>query len=203
MMSTIYPVFSSEPGFANQFPAFETGFTPWDASDLFSIFNSSVGEPVETKPDFEKPTSDQTQSQSNSSSSSDKSQNRFVSDLFASDIGERREKRKISNRESARRSRMRKQQHLENLRRQLNRLRIENRELANRIRYVMYHCQRARTENDRLRLEHRILVQKLSNIRQVLISWQIQQTPTYATWPCNDSTVMTEQDPSIISNLVV
>ncbi|XP_010559269.1 PREDICTED: bZIP transcription factor 2 [Tarenaya hassleriana] len=200
MMSTIPPVFSSEPGLANPFPAFETGFTPWDGSDIFSMFNSSEDEPVETKPGFEKHTSPQTQAQTNSSSGSDdKSQNRFVSDM-----DERRKKRKISNRESARRSRMRKQKHLENMRTQLNRLRIENRELTNRLRYVVYHCQRARAENDHLWLEHRILVEKLSNMRHVSMLRRMQQASENATWPCNDSTVVTaQQNPSMLRNHVV
>ena len=82
---------------------------------------------------------------------------------------------------------MRKQKHLENLRNQVNRLRVENRELTNRLRFVLYHFQRVRTENDRLRSEHAMLRQKLYDTRLLR---QLQQfsTPattntTTTTWP--------------------
>ncbi|XP_022774116.1 G-box-binding factor 1-like [Durio zibethinus] len=62
-------------------------------------------------------------------------------------IDERKRRRMMPNRESARRSRMRKQKHLENLRNEVNRFSIENRELTNRLRFVWYHCHRVRKDN--------------------------------------------------------
>ncbi|KAK6287724.1 hypothetical protein POUND7_013903 [Theobroma cacao] len=103
----------------------------------------------------------------------------------------------ISNRESARRSRMRKQKHLENLRNQVNRLRIENRELTNRLRFVLYHCHRVRTDNDRLRSEYSMLQQKFWDIRQILLFKQLQQFSS--AWPCNNVTAMSEQTPPLIT----
>ncbi|ESQ45557.1 hypothetical protein EUTSA_v10010997mg, partial [Eutrema salsugineum] len=154
MMSTISPVFSSEPCLINPAPAFETGFTPWDISHLFSVFDT----PIDLVPDNESPVSDNNYL------------NRASSDIAPTDkTDDRRKKRKLSNRESAKRSRVKKQKHLEEMSIQLNQLKIENRELTNQLRYVLYHCERAKTENDRLRLENRILHDKLLNIRQVLI----------------------------------
>lgn len=205
MMSSISPVCSSEPIFTNHVPALETGFTPWDASDLFSIFDSPVS-PMEVNPGLEKITnSSQIQNQSYPTPClEDKPLNRTGSNGAFSDKDERRKKRKLSNRESARRSRMKKQKHLEDIRSQLNQLKTENRVLVNRLRYVLDQCQRAKVENDRLRLEHRILHENLFNLRQALMLRQIQQSSTCATWSCINSTVVTvRQNPSMIENHVI
>lgn len=198
-MSTISPVFLSEPLLPNHVPALETGFTPWDASDLFSIFNSPVS-PMEVNPGLEKTNPSQIQNQSYSTPGlKDKPLNRTGSNGVSSDKDERQKKRKLSNRKSAQRSRARKQKHLEEMRSKLNQLKIENLELENRVRYVLYHCQREKMENDRLRLEHRILHEKLLNLRQALVMRQIQQSSTCATWSCVNSTVVTvQQNPSMI-----
>ncbi|CAL0311600.1 unnamed protein product [Lupinus luteus] len=66
-------------------------------------------------------------------------------------VEERRRRRVISNRESARRSRMRKQRHLENLRNQVNLFRVDNREIKTRLQFLVNHCNHVRTENDCLR----------------------------------------------------
>ncbi|CAI0430563.1 unnamed protein product [Linum tenue] len=121
---------------------------------------------------------------------------------------ERRRRRMISNRESARRSRMRKQRHLENLRNQANRLRAENRELSTRLRFVSYHSNRVRTDNERLRSEHTMLRHKLSNIRQILTFRQLTNQFAVATsaWPCNNivhptaAAAAAEQFPSLIAS---
>ncbi|XWS45113.1 hypothetical protein CRYUN_Cryun15aG0108900 [Craigia yunnanensis] len=169
------------------FPAFESGFTPWewDCSELFST-TQSIG-PARSGSGLD----DANQNQTYSNSFSDEP-NQPVSI-----IDERKRRRMISNRESARRSRMRKQKHVENLRNQVNRLRIENRELTNRLRFVLYHCHRVRTDNDRLRSEYSMLRQKLSDIRQILLFKQLQQFSS--AWPCNNVTVMSEQTPSLIT----
>ncbi|XP_019086601.1 PREDICTED: light-inducible protein CPRF2-like [Camelina sativa] len=88
---------------------------------------------------------------------------------------ERKRKRMESNRESAKRSRMRKQSHIDNLRNQVNRLDLENRELGNRLRLVLHQLQRVNTDNNRLVTEQEILRLRLSEMRRVLIIRQLQQ----------------------------
>ncbi|VVB18172.1 unnamed protein product [Arabis nemorensis] len=204
-MSSISPVFPSEPVLANHVPALESGFTPWDdASDLFSIFDSPVS-PAEINPGLEKKNPCQIQNQSYFNPRlKDIPLNRTGSNDAFSENDERRKKRKLSNRESARRSREKKQKHLEDMSSQLNQLKIENQALVNQFRYVLDQCQRAKMENARLRLEHHILHEKLLNLRQALVLRQIQQSSTCATWSCINSTVVTvQQNPSMITNHVI
>ncbi|KAL4354488.1 hypothetical protein GQ457_06G044070 [Hibiscus cannabinus] len=182
MLSTVPTFFSSGSLFDNDpFPAFENGFTPWDHfPELFSTSQTTGPDAVSDEP---------TQDQNNSNSGSDE-----PNQPDPSVIDERKRRRMISNRESARRSRMRKQKHLENLRNQVNRLRVENRELTNRLRSVMYHCHRVTTDNDRLRSEHSILRRKLLDMHQILMLKQLQQFSS--AWPCNNVvTVMSDQTP--------
>lgn len=187
MLSTVPAIFSTETMLGSDpFPAFEGGFTPWDCPVLFSTTTQSTG-PARSGSGSDDPN----QNQTNSNSGSDEPNQAIPM------IDERKRRRMISNRESARRSRMRKQKHLENLRNQVNRLRVENRELTNRLRFVLYHCQRVRTDNDRLRSERSILQQKLSDIRQFLVLKQLQQFSS--AWPCNNVTVMSEQTPPLIT----
>ncbi|KAK4352217.1 hypothetical protein RND71_027735 [Anisodus tanguticus] len=68
-------------------------------------------------------------------------------------LEERKRRRKMSNRESARRSRFRKKKHLDNLEDKVDRLKVENRELKNRLCVVTHHCQAAQRETDWLILE--------------------------------------------------
>ncbi|XVF59225.1 hypothetical protein PTKIN_Ptkin07bG0258600 [Pterospermum kingtungense] len=187
MLSTVPAIFSTETMLGNDpFSAFEGGFTPWDCPEIFSPTTQST-EPAKSGSGWDEPN----QNQINSNSGSDEP-NQPVSI-----IDERKRRRMISNRESARRSRMRKQKHLENLRNQVNRLRVENRELTNRLRFVLYHCHRVRTDNDRLRSEYSMLQQKLSDIHQILLFKQLQQFSS--AWPCNNVTVMSEQTPPLIT----
>jgi len=108
-------------------------------------------------------------------------------------LDERKRRRMISNRESARRSRMRKKKHLENLRNQVNRLRIGNRELENRLRLVTHHGQLVRRENDRFVSESAMLRQRLWAIHQVLLVRELQPFSASA-WPCNSITSINEQN---------
>ncbi|XP_068655305.1 bZIP transcription factor 44-like [Aristolochia californica] len=87
---------------------------------------------------------------------------------------DRKRRRKISNRESARRSRMRKQKHLDDLRSQANRLRLDNREMANRLNLALQHNEMLRQENDRLRSESQELRRKLQDIRRFLLFRRLQ-----------------------------
>ncbi|EEF28805.1 basic leucine zipper 4 [Ricinus communis] len=201
MLSTVSASFlSPDSMIGNPFASFESGFTPWDdcsqffENNLDSQYSSTkaAGSTSGSEEPNEPNRSDPTPANSNSSSDQEPNQR-----TVASVIDERKRRRMISNRESARRSRMRKQKHLENLRNQVNRLRVENREMTNRLRFVLYHWQSVRRENDQLRSEHSMLRQKLSNIRQILMFRQLQQFTS--AWPCNN-TVTTEQiPPSLIT----
>lgn len=82
---------------------------------------------------------------------------------------ERRRRRMISNRESARRSRMRKQRYLEELRAEVNRLRSENRALENRFGALVHCCLLFRRDNDRLQSESAALNRRLSRLRRILL----------------------------------
>ncbi|POO00666.1 Basic-leucine zipper transcription factor [Trema orientale] len=214
MISTFPSIFpSSDSILGNPFPSFDGGFTPWDCRELFpatpplkpadDTSNSiSSGDILVQSP---KPimSGSGSGSEDPNSNRSDSKPEQTGPNRAVSVVDERKRRRMISNRESARRSRMRKQKHLENLRNQVNRLRVENRELTNRLRFVLYHYQRVRTENGRLRSEHVALRQKLYDIRQILLFRQFQQfsspatTTTTTTWPCN--TVISEQTPSLIT----
>ncbi|BAS86585.1 ocs element-binding factor 1 [Oryza sativa Japonica Group] len=79
----------------------------------------------------------------------------------------RRQRRKVSNRLSARRSRARKQQRLEELRGESARLRAENRELAARLHAVARHGLAARCQNARLRAEAAALARRLLALQRL------------------------------------
>ena len=83
-------------------------------------------------------------------------------------VAERKRRRMISNRESARRSRWRKKRHLENLTAELNRLNQLNRSLKSRLELAARHCHVAWTENDRLSLEFLALRSTLSELHRNL-----------------------------------
>ncbi|KAF8050773.1 hypothetical protein N665_1883s0003 [Sinapis alba] len=109
---------------------------------------------------------------------------------------EKKRKRMESNRESAKRSRMRKQSHINNLRNQVNQLNLENRELKNRLQLFTYQLQRVSTDNNRLVTEQEILRLKLSEMRRILMIRQLQQQQQ---WELNNRRrSMTEQNPSSI-----
>ncbi|XP_020591163.1 bZIP transcription factor 2-like [Phalaenopsis equestris] len=94
---------------------------------------------------------------------------------------ERRLRRMISNRLSARRSRMRKQRHLEDLRTHLNRLKSENRDLSNRLGAVVHYSLLLRGENDRLLSEAVALYNRLTEFEHVIRFRQFQRLSSLAT----------------------
>lgn len=196
MLSTVSAVFPSvEPMPASPFQSFENGFAPWDCFDPFSSSPHQSPKPDGSSSGSDKSIqSDQNPDNSNSNSGSDDPNPQV------SVIDERKRRRMISNRESARRSRMRKQKHVENLRNQVNQLRIENRELTNRLRFVLYHSHGVRTDYDRLQSEYCTLRKKLSDMSQFLMTRQLQQFTSE--WPCNNMiTTSTEQvAPSLITS---
>ncbi|MCL7045642.1 hypothetical protein MKW94_006361 [Papaver nudicaule] len=142
--------------------AFEGGFTPWGLEDqefMSSIFLLQQ-DPIIN---------------SNSNSGSDVEPNQPASnDNVVVVDDERKKRRMISNRESARRSRMRKERHLQDLRNQMNQMKMENRELASRLAVINHSNNVLRRDNDRLRYESSFLRRRLSDIRQILIFRQLQ-----------------------------
>ncbi|TKY74953.1 Basic leucine zipper 43 [Spatholobus suberectus] len=81
---------------------------------------------------------------------------------------ERKLRRMQSNRESARRSRYRKKKHQENLTSQLNRLRIQNRELKTQLASTMHHHLLLSLHNDHLISESVALMATLSDLCGIL-----------------------------------
>ncbi|XP_010999906.1 PREDICTED: basic leucine zipper 43 [Populus euphratica] len=90
-------------------------------------------------------------------------------------IDERKRRRMVSNRESARRSRWRKKKHLEDLTQQLNRLKIQNRELQNRLGSIINQSHVLWRENGRLMSESVALEARLSDLRLVLAAMNAMQ----------------------------
>ncbi|KAK9277207.1 hypothetical protein L1049_006746 [Liquidambar formosana] len=80
-------------------------------------------------------------------------------------IDERKQRRMISNRESARRSRMRKQKHLDELWSQVVRLRTENHNLIDKLNHVSECHDRVLQENARLKEEASDLRQMFTNLQ--------------------------------------
>ncbi|KAL4279141.1 hypothetical protein GQ457_03G011430 [Hibiscus cannabinus] len=80
-------------------------------------------------------------------------------------INERKQRRMISNRESARRSRMRKQKHLDELWSQVTRLRNENHSLIDKLNHVSECHDLVLQENERLKEEASDLRQMLTDLK--------------------------------------
>lgn len=86
-------------------------------------------------------------------------------------IDERKQRRMISNRESARRSRMRKQRHLDELWSQVLRLRSENHNLLDKLNHVS-------DSHDKVVQENAKLKEEASDLRQMLTDIQISNSYT-------------------------
>lgn len=85
------------------------------------------------------------------------------------DMDERKRRRMISNRESARRSRMRKQRHLDELWSQVVRLRTENHNLIDKLNQVSESHERVVEENVRLKEE-------ASDLRRMMVDLQFSNS---------------------------
>ncbi|KAJ1412056.1 Basic-leucine zipper domain [Sesbania bispinosa] len=100
-------------------------------------------------------------------------------------IDERKHRRMISNRESARRSRMRKQKHLDELWSQVVRLRTENHNLIDKLNHMSESHDKAVQENARLKEE-------TCDLRQMIADMQIGNSfactmGDFEEVPCNTS----------------
>ncbi|KAM0062842.1 putative transcription factor bZIP family [Helianthus debilis subsp. tardiflorus] len=109
---------------------------------------------------------------------------------------ETRNKRKISNRESARRSRMRKQKHLEDVKSQVTRYKMVNHQLMERLRLVNHNGQIVQQENQWLLLELVMLQQKLNHLHILMAEPELDHTLLPSAWPCNNNvtTVFSDQN---------
>ncbi|KAK9704786.1 hypothetical protein RND81_07G010900 [Saponaria officinalis] len=90
------------------------------------------------------------------------------SDPRYANMDERKRKRMISNRESARRSRMRKQQHLDELIEQANNLKTQNTQLSQRIDTTSQLYIGIESENNVLRAQIMELTDRLRSLNSVL-----------------------------------
>lgn len=90
------------------------------------------------------------------------------SDPKYANIDERKRKRMISNRESARRSRMKKQQHLEELMSQVTQLKSENSHISQRIDSATQLYIAVESENNVLRAQLMELTDRLRSLNSLL-----------------------------------
>jgi hypothetical protein len=121
----------------------ETMFTRDEIEELFSLINQPVD-----------PSSPESGSQGS---------NRAVYSTR-----ERKIRRMQSNRESARRSRWRKKRHVENVNNDVNRLKMENRELKNQLGLTMQYNLMLSAENERLKSESMSLLARLLDLYRTL-----------------------------------
>ncbi|KAI4330239.1 hypothetical protein MLD38_028538 [Melastoma candidum] len=180
--------------------SFDPGLLPWDFPDNFSASDNEYSPNSGCGSDD--PNRDHDSPNSNSTISGDP-----PSPVPTAVVDERKMRRMLSNRESARRSRMRKQKHLENLRNQVSRLKLENREIGNRLTLFLYHGRRLRFENDQLRSDNLKLRQKLSDVCPVLLLRQQlnqhhqqqqgqEELTVPAAWTCLDNDNSASNPPS-------
>lgn len=83
-------------------------------------------------------------------------------------MDQRKRKRMQSNRESARRSRMRKQQHLDEMMAQVAQLRNENSQIGTSINIATQHLMNVEAENSVLRAQMAELSQRLQSLNDIL-----------------------------------
>ncbi|KAL7081524.1 hypothetical protein ACP275_14G045000 [Erythranthe tilingii] len=85
-----------------------------------------------------------------------------------SEEDQRKRKRMESNRESARRSRIRKQKHLDDLTAQISRMRKENNQISIGVNVTTQHCVSVEAENSVLRAQMMELTQRLHSLNEIL-----------------------------------
>ncbi|KAG9143601.1 hypothetical protein Leryth_019191 [Lithospermum erythrorhizon] len=106
---------------------------------------------------------------SNNSSTSDEADDQHHLNDLGNIIDERRQRRMISNRESARRSRMRKQRHLDELWAQVMRLRTENNNLMEKFNQVS-------ESHDKVVQENKKFKEEISDLRRMLSDIQLNNS---------------------------
>lgn len=83
-------------------------------------------------------------------------------------MDQRKRKRMISNRESARRSRMKKQKHLSELMVQVNQLKDQNNQIVTNINMVTQVCLNVEAENSVLRAQMAELSHRLQSLNEII-----------------------------------
>ncbi|OVA06207.1 Basic-leucine zipper domain [Macleaya cordata] len=83
-------------------------------------------------------------------------------------IDQRKQKRMLSNRESARRSRMRKQKHLDGLTAQVAQLRKENNQILTSLNITTQHYLNIESENSILRAQMEELSHRLQSLNEII-----------------------------------
>ncbi|CAN4107519.1 unnamed protein product [Withania somnifera] len=83
-------------------------------------------------------------------------------------MDQRKRKRMISNRESARRSRMRKQKHLDDLMAQVSTLRKENNQILTSMNVTTQHFLNVEAENSILRAQLSELIHRLQSLNEII-----------------------------------
>ncbi|XXG84430.1 hypothetical protein AAC387_Pa10g1945 [Persea americana] len=83
-------------------------------------------------------------------------------------MDQRKQRRMLSNRESARRSRMRKQKHLDDLINQATQLKAENSQIMTRVNIATQHYAAIESENTILRTQVMELTERLQSLNSVL-----------------------------------
>ncbi|KAK8529951.1 hypothetical protein V6N13_102841 [Hibiscus sabdariffa] len=83
-------------------------------------------------------------------------------------MNERKRKRMISNRESARRSRMRKQKHLDDLQAQVTQLRHDSHQILTRVNITTQHYLNVEAENSVLRAQANELSHRLQSLNEII-----------------------------------
>lgn len=103
---------------------------------------------------------------------SDKSDNPCGSNEMVEPVDERKRRRTLSNRESAKRSRLRKKRRFEELTEEVNQLNLKNQELKNRLANVLS-CDNAITrENNQLKTESVCLEIRFLELYRFLVAMQ-------------------------------
>ncbi|KAK8580877.1 hypothetical protein V6N13_143935 [Hibiscus sabdariffa] len=129
---------------------------------------------------------------SNSTSSSQLQNSGSEEELHMNVMDQRKRKRKESNRESARRSRMRKQQHLDDLMAQVTQLSQDNNQILTSINFTTHHYMNLQAQNSVLRAQVTELSQRLDSLNQIL-SYLNTPTATATATSCNGLVYETDQ----------
>nr|XP_043607755.1 bZIP transcription factor 11-like [Erigeron canadensis] len=83
-------------------------------------------------------------------------------------LDQRKQKRMLSNRESARRSRMRKQKHVDDLMAQINRHKVDNKEIITTLKLTSQQFVQVEAENYILRAQIGELSQRLNSLDEII-----------------------------------
>ncbi|KAK8692464.1 hypothetical protein V6N13_075923 [Hibiscus sabdariffa] len=161
-------MFLSEESDQFELPVHETGFTREELEELLSFLESN--EPVSPNSGSEVSTRAVSFLEPNEPVSPNYGSEGSTRAVYSAD--ERKKRRMISNRESAKRSRWRKKMHLENITEEVNRLSIENRQLKHRLSWVMNQYHIVWRENEVLRSESVAMWAKLLDLHWSLATMQ-------------------------------